>query len=118
MYFTDEQKMIQEMVGKLARDKIEPLVKEADASGHSSSDIVKILAKNNLLKMALPESYGGIGANYTTIALAKKMHNVYYDLLSSSAEIGVEMLTFFWGIEEAKEGMIAFKEKRQAVFKP
>ena len=53
----------------------------------------------------------------TAITLGKKMHNVYYDLLSSSAEIGVEMLTFFWGTEEAKEGMRAFKEKRQPVFK-
>jgi hypothetical protein len=36
MNFTDEQKMIQEMVGKLAEDRIAPLVKEADVSGHSS----------------------------------------------------------------------------------
>lgn len=54
----------------------------------------------------------------TALALAKKMHNAYYDLLSSSAEMGVEMLTFFWGTAEAREGMLAFKEKRQPVFKP
>ncbi|MDA8407880.1 MAG: enoyl-CoA hydratase-related protein [Deltaproteobacteria bacterium] len=48
----------------------------------------------------------------TAIALAKKMHNAYYDLLSASAEIGVEMLTLFWGTDEAREGMKAFKEKR------
>jgi alkylation response protein AidB-like acyl-CoA dehydrogenase len=69
MNFTDEQKMIQETVGKLAKDKIEPLVKAADISGRSSPDIVKLLADNDLLKMALPEAYDGIGANHTTIAM-------------------------------------------------
>jgi 1,4-dihydroxy-2-naphthoyl-CoA synthase len=54
----------------------------------------------------------------TAIALGKRLHNVYYDMLSSSAEIGVEMLTLFWGTDEAREGMLAFKEKRKPVFKP
>ncbi len=58
-----------------------------------------------------------IAKSPTAIALAKKMHNAYYDLLSSSAEIGVEMLTFFWGTPEAREGMLAFKEKREPIFK-
>lgn len=53
----------------------------------------------------------------TALALGKKMHNAYYDLLSSSAAMGVEMLTFFWGTAEAREGMLAFKEKRQPVFR-
>jgi len=52
----------------------------------------------------------------TAIALAKKMHNVYYDMLSPSVEAGVELLTFFWGTDEAREGMLAFKEKRAPEF--
>ena len=57
-----------------------------------------------------------ISKSPTAITLAKKMHNIYYDLLSPTVEIGVEMLTFFWGTPEAKEGMLAFKEKRKPVF--
>ena len=53
----------------------------------------------------------------TAITLAKKMHNVYYDMLSPSVEAGVELLTFFWGTDEAREGMLAFKEKRPPDFK-
>jgi alkylation response protein AidB-like acyl-CoA dehydrogenase len=68
-HFTDEQRMIQEMVGRLAKEKITPFVEEADRAGHSLPQILQILAENGLLKLGLPEKYGGIGADYTTIAL-------------------------------------------------
>jgi alkylation response protein AidB-like acyl-CoA dehydrogenase len=69
IYFTDEQEMIQDMVRKLAREKIDPLTKAADTAGRSSSEILGLLVDNALLKLALPEKYGGIAADYTTIAL-------------------------------------------------
>jgi 1,4-dihydroxy-2-naphthoyl-CoA synthase len=37
-------------------------------------------------------------------------------MLSPSVEAGIELLTFFWGTDEAAEGMLAFKEKRQPEF--
>ena len=70
LVFSDEQKMIKAMIGKLAKDKISPLSEGADAAGHSSPEMVKLLAQNGLLKMGVPEAYGGIGASYTTIAMA------------------------------------------------
>lgn len=66
--FTDEQKMIKEMVERLGRDEIGPLTEAADATGYSSPEIVRHLAGNGLLKMSLPTEYGGIDADYTTIA--------------------------------------------------
>jgi len=68
-HFTDEQRMIQDMVGRLGRDEIGPLAKKADITGYSSPEIVRLLADNGLLKMSLPTKYGGIGADYTTVAV-------------------------------------------------
>ncbi len=105
MDFTDEQKMIQDMVGKLAKDKIEPLVKEADVSGHSSHEIIRLLAENDLLKIALPEKYGGIGANYTTIAMiVEEMAKV--DASSSMILFVTQSLIQIlkqWGSDEQKD---------------
>jgi 1,4-dihydroxy-2-naphthoyl-CoA synthase len=88
--------------------------KEAEAMGW----INKAVPPEELEKETDAWAMELVAKSPTALALGKKMHNAYYDLLSSSAEMGVEMLTFFWGTEEAREGMLAFKEKREPVFKP
>ena len=67
--FSDEQKMIQKAVRKIAMDKIAVLAKEADVNGHSSPEIIRLLTEVDLLHMALPEEFGGINADYTTTAM-------------------------------------------------
>jgi 2-ketocyclohexanecarboxyl-CoA hydrolase len=52
----------------------------------------------------------------TAIALAKKLHNHHHDLAARSVEEGIEMLTTFWGTDEAREGFTAFREKRKPVW--
>ncbi len=69
LHFSEEQNMIKDMVSKLARNHIGPLAKDADISGYSSPKIVEHLAEAGLLKMGLPEEFGGIGAGHTTTAL-------------------------------------------------
>jgi len=65
-HFTDEQKMIQDMVRKLAIEKLAPRVDEIEETDEFPWDIVDILGENGLLRIALPERYGGINANTTT----------------------------------------------------
>jgi alkylation response protein AidB-like acyl-CoA dehydrogenase len=66
---TDEQKMIQEMVRKLAQEKIMPRAYEIDETDEYPEDIVSTLVQHDLLKLALPEEYGGINADSMTLSL-------------------------------------------------
>jgi alkylation response protein AidB-like acyl-CoA dehydrogenase len=70
MDLTQEQRLMQETVTRLAREKIGPLAKAADAAGRSSPEVIRHMADAGLLVMALPEEHGGIGADFTTTALA------------------------------------------------
>ena len=105
MDISDEQRMIQEMVRKLARNDVAPLSKKADISGCSSPEIIRILAENGLLRMALPEQYGGIGADHTTIALVvEEMARV--DASAAMILFVTQALIKIldqWGSEEQKE---------------
>ena len=103
--FTDEQKMIKDMVARLAREKIAPLAKEADAIGRPSNEILKLLAESGLLKMSLPEKYGGIEADYTTIAVVvEEMAQV--DASAAMMVFATQSLVQIlrqWGNREQKE---------------
>lgn len=89
------------------------LAREAESLGW----INKVVAADQLEAEVESWAQEIISKSPTAITLAKKMHNVYYDMLSPSVEAGVELLTFFWGTDEAREGMLAFKEKRPPDFK-
>jgi len=67
--FTEEQDMIREMVRKLAAEKVAPRAAEIDESNEFPYDLKEAFAENGLLKMGLPEEYGGIGANVATICM-------------------------------------------------
>ena len=68
-HFTDEQKMMQEMVRKLVKDKVAPRAAEIDETDEFPWDIAKIFGENGLLNLVLPEEYGGVNANNTTLCI-------------------------------------------------
>jgi len=67
--FTEEQRMIRETVRKLGIEKLKPRAAEIDRVGEFPWDILKLLGENGLLQLPLPEKYGGIDADATTICM-------------------------------------------------
>jgi 2-ketocyclohexanecarboxyl-CoA hydrolase len=52
----------------------------------------------------------------TSIAICKRLHNAHHSAGGQSIDDGIELLTLFWGTDEAREGFTAFREKRKPVF--
>ena len=55
----DEQKMIQELARKIAREKIQPVAAKYDASEEFPWEIMKILGQSDLFAIYVPQEYGG-----------------------------------------------------------
>ena len=60
--FTEEQRMLKEMVAHLADKKIRPNAAKWDETESFPWENLKILAENGLLGVTIPEKYGGAGA--------------------------------------------------------
>jgi butyryl-CoA dehydrogenase len=56
---TDEQKMIQELTRKIARDKIQPVAAKYDQTEEFPWEIMKILGQSDLFAIYVPQEYGG-----------------------------------------------------------
>jgi len=60
---TPEQEALRKEIRKLAEDKVAPRAAEIDRTGEYPWDIQKLLAEQGLLGYAVPEEYGGSGAD-------------------------------------------------------
>ena len=63
--FNEQQKMIQELARKIAREKIKPVAAKYDESEEFAWDIMKIIASSDLFGVYIPEEYGGSGLSLT-----------------------------------------------------
>ena len=70
MNFTDEQKIIQETVRKIAQQELAPRSAEVDRDQTFPADGLQQLAKAGFLGMAVPEALGGGGTDTLSFVLA------------------------------------------------
>ena len=66
---TEEQRMLQNMVRRLAKEQVEPGAARRDAEGVFDWKIVELLRENGLFGVDFDESYGGAGAGMLALAI-------------------------------------------------
>ncbi len=60
-FLTEEQRMMQKLAARIAREKIRPVRAELDASEEFPWEIMKFVAESGLFGIYIPEEYGGAG---------------------------------------------------------
>jgi butyryl-CoA dehydrogenase len=69
MNFTENQKMIRQMARDFASSRLEPIAAEIDTTGEFPEATVKEMGSLGFLGLAVPEEFGGVGADITSYAL-------------------------------------------------
>jgi alkylation response protein AidB-like acyl-CoA dehydrogenase len=69
-FLTEEQVMIQELAGQIAREKIRPVRAQLDEQEEFPWEIMKICAQADLFGLYIPEEYGGMGGGILENCLA------------------------------------------------
>jgi alkylation response protein AidB-like acyl-CoA dehydrogenase len=66
---TEEQRMLQDMVRRLAKEQVEPGAARRDAEGVFNWEMVDLLRENGLFGVDFDEAYGGSGAGMLALAI-------------------------------------------------
>ena len=106
LYFTEEHKMLRDMVRDFARNEVKPLARELDEKGGFPYESVKKMAELGLMGIPWDEKYGGTGMD--TMALVIAIEEIGKVCPSTAAtmmahtSLGTAPIVIF-GTEEQKE---------------
>ena len=70
LYFTEEHKMLRDMVRDFARNEVKPLAQELDEKGGFPYESVKKMAELGLMGIPWDEKYGGTGMDTMALVIA------------------------------------------------
>jgi len=70
LFFTDEHVMLQDMVRNFAKNEVEPLARNMDATGEFPHDLVRKMGDLGLMGIPVSEKYGGAGMDTVAYASA------------------------------------------------
>ena len=105
LQFTDEQKMMRNMVRDFATSEITPFIEKLE-EGEFPRDIVRKMGELGLMGITVPEKYGGANMDFTSYIIAihelSKVSAVLGVILSVHTSVGTNPILYF-GNEEQKQ---------------
>ena len=106
LYFTEEHKMLRDMVRDFARNEVKPLAQELDEKGGFPYESVKKMAELGLMGIPWNEKYGGTGMDTTALVIAVEEIGKVCPSTSATmmahTSLGTAPIAIF-GTEEQKE---------------
>jgi len=103
-FLTEEQQMIQDLAGQIAREKIRPKRAQLDEGEEFPWEIIKVLAQSDLYGLYIPEAYGGMGGGIFENCLAvEKLAEACIGVATTFAASGLGAYPILlYGSEELK----------------
>jgi len=104
-FLTEEQVMIRDLARKIAEEKVKPVRAELDEKGEFPEEIMKELARADLLRMFIPEEAGGLGGGCMEMCLvAEELSRICAGVATTYAANGLAcMPIILYGTEEQKQ---------------
>ena len=106
LYFTEEHKMLRDMVRDFARNEVKPLAQELDEKGGFPHESVKKMAELGLMGIPWDEKYGGTGMDIMALVIAieeiGKVCPSTSATMMAHTSLGTAPIALF-GTEEQKE---------------
>ncbi len=103
--FNDEQKALQQLARRVAKEKVAPRAAEMDETGEYPEDLFQVFRETGLVGVGFPEEYGGSGLGITGLAIAVEEMAKYCNssaLILLLTRLGTSAI-FFGGTEEQKQ---------------
>ncbi|HDP26085.1 MAG TPA: acyl-CoA dehydrogenase [Deltaproteobacteria bacterium] len=66
---SDEHKMVQDMAIRFTDQELKPLAAEIDSTHRHNDEVLRKMAENGFMGVAIPAEYGGAGMDYVSYAL-------------------------------------------------
>lgn len=116
--YSDEQQMLKKTVRDFVDKEVMPYIGEWDAKGHFDHGIMQKLADIGLMGVCIPESYGGSGMDYNSLAIVceelERGDTAFRTAVS--VHTGLNSMTLLqWGDEAQKQKYLVAQAKGEKI---